>query len=294
MSVFLGADAEQMLERWYQHFQTALPYPTTSRTVPTSLGDTHVLVTGPETAAPFVLFHGALSGAPHALGQMGDFPARHRVYAVDVPGQSIRAPQVRPDPEATGRWVVDVLDGLGLDRAVLSGASWGGHVALRGAAAATDRVLGLFLVVPAALVKAPVWPQLRDMGIPLMLYKLFPTPARRDRMLMGQFSTHDPMWAAFIADTMRCVKLDFNVPPVIADDVFAGLTAPVAVMAAERDVSFPGEALLERARALFPNLVQAHLIEGSNHIPAFDGSFTPGFVAAMEQLAASAGAYASS
>jgi len=291
MSIFHSPQGEAIMERWYQHFLAALPFPATSRTVPTGLGDSHVLVTGPDTAAPFVLFHGAMSGAPHALSQMGDFPQQHRVYAVDIPGQSVRGPKVRPDPEATGRWVIEVLDGLGLDRAVLCGASWGGYVALRGAIAAPERASGLFLAVPASLVKAPVWPQLRDMGIPLMLYKLMPTPARRDRMLAGQFTTHDPMWAAFIADAMRYMVLDFSVPPLVTDDDLAKLTAPVGIMAADRDVSFPGEQLLERARSLFPNLVVAELVADSNHIPAFDGSFTPSFVAAMTRLADAAAAF---
>jgi len=48
--------------------------------------------------------------------------------------------------------VVAVLDGLGWDRAILIGHSWGGHLALRLAAAHPDRMLGALVIEPIGVV----------------------------------------------------------------------------------------------------------------------------------------------
>jgi 2-hydroxy-6-oxonona-2,4-dienedioate hydrolase len=274
VSTFVSPAAEAAMERWYQHFQAQLSFPHEARTVATSAGPTQVLVSGPEGGLPVVALHGAMTGAAHSLSLIGDFPARYRTYGVDVVGQSVRSAQVRPGPEALGRWLIEVMDGLGLERAALFGASWGGYTALRGAIAAPERVSGLVLLVPGAVIRGPTWPQLRRVTWPMLTYRLFPSPARRDRMLAAQFTALDPMWSAFIADALRYVRLDFSIPPLVTPEELAGLAAPVMVIAADRDIFFPGEALLERARTLFPNLVAAELLEGCCHVPPMDAAFT--------------------
>jgi pimeloyl-ACP methyl ester carboxylesterase len=69
--------------------------------------------------------------------------------------RAIRYQQRCLSPSATGgpftveRHVADavaVLDGLGVDRAVVAGHSWGGHLALQLAVAHPDRVAGLLII----------------------------------------------------------------------------------------------------------------------------------------------------
>ena len=62
----------------------------------------------------------------------------------------------------------------------------------------------------------------------------------------------------------------------------AGLSAPVMVIGADEDVFFPGEALLERSRALFSNLVAAELLEQCCHVPPMDEDFTARLLAMLD------------
>lgn len=69
-----------------------------------------------------------------------------RVVTVDLPGLGRSpVPDVEPSMDAVASAVVKVLDGLGVEHAVVLGISTGGYAALQMAAVAPERVLGLVL-----------------------------------------------------------------------------------------------------------------------------------------------------
>ncbi|MEZ4251410.1 MAG: hypothetical protein R3B99_24630 [Polyangiales bacterium] len=56
------------------------------------------------------------------------------------------------------------------------------------------------------------------------------------------------------------------------------------VIAAEQDVSFPGDALIARARSLFPTLAHAEVLEGMKHSPPTTPEFREAFSAKIASL----------
>ena len=287
MSIFKGEASENLMRDWYDRFAAALPYDHSFRTIETCCGDTNVLETGPEDGLPVVLLHGALAGAPHALSQTGDLAKDYRVHGVDIVGQSVRSAQYRPNPNTDeyGRWMVDVLDGLGLEQATLWGVSWGGFVAQRVAAYAPHRVKALMLLNSAGIINGSVLKAMREVSLPMMLFRLFPSPDRRDRAFSAMFTETDPeLWSPFMGDAMKHVKMDFSLPPLANAEEFAALEAPVLVHAADQDIQFPGEALLERACELFPNLQSTHLLRDCKHCPPFDPQWTDSWIRLVRQF----------
>ena len=101
--------------------------------------------------APLLLLHGGPS--------LSDYMD---MLAAEVTGwRSIRYQQRSLSPSATegpftvARHVADavaVLDALGVDRAVVAGHSWGGHLALHLAVARPDRVAGLLILDPLGAI----------------------------------------------------------------------------------------------------------------------------------------------
>lgn len=98
----------------------------------------------------------------HAIGHgAGDFArlrahlrGRHRVLALDWPGQGASVPDHRPASAARYTELLErFLDVAGVERAVVVGNSIGGAVAIRYAAAHPDRVRGLVLANPGGLDK---------------------------------------------------------------------------------------------------------------------------------------------
>jgi 2-hydroxy-6-oxonona-2,4-dienedioate hydrolase len=274
--VFKNDAARAEMREWHCRFRAAAEHqvsgPLESRTFDTGLGKSHALVCGPGDAPPVVLLHGALASSAHVLHEVTALAERFRVYALDVPGQSPLAPEVRPDVNgpAYGRWFAECLDALGIESARLLGVSWGGAVALRAATVAPERIGKLSLIVPAGVVNGSPADGFLKMGLPLLAYQLFPTVPNRRRLTAALFTTPDVLWEEYIGAAFRAYRFDFSAPvPTPAGDL-ARLTAPVQVVAAEHDLSFPGTALLARAKELFPNLAEVRLLAGARHSPSFE------------------------
>lgn len=274
-SIFRSAQARAMIESWFDRFRAKLPAPTESRTVATRFGDTHVLVGGPAGAPPVVVLHGALASSAHVLGELAPLLERFRVHAVDVIGQSVKSADARPSVanDDYGRWLEDVLDGLGLPRASVIGVSWGGFVAIRLAAAAPGRIARLALVVPAGVVNGLAWQGLTKIAIPMLLYRMFPSERRLAAFLRHLLTTPGDDWTPYLGDAFRAYRMDMRVPALARPEELARFTAPVLVFGGDRDLSFPGPALLARARELFPSLAGAELLPECRHCPPTTDAF---------------------
>jgi pimeloyl-ACP methyl ester carboxylesterase len=102
---------------------------------------------------PVVLLHGLT--ATHRYVVMGSRSLErsgHRVIAYDARGHGRSSPAPTPSAYGYGELVSDalgVMDGLGLERAVLAGASMGAHTLLALALRAPERVAGLVVITPA-------------------------------------------------------------------------------------------------------------------------------------------------
>ncbi len=283
----------KLLSDWYDRFERRLRFPTSTRRLETSFGFSDAIATGPardgvDRAAdgpPVVLLHGAMAGAPHALGALADLPGRLPFYAVNIPSQSTHAAQVRLQfrTDEYGRWLTEILDQLGLSEAIVCGVSWGGAVALELARTHPERIAGLVLAVPASVVRGPMLRGLIEIGLPMVRFQLFPSEGNRDRAFRALMTTPDETWSPYLADAMQHWRMDFSAPPLVEAHDMAGLDAPVYVFGADQDLSFPGEPLIARAKEVFPNLVGSRLLHNTRHVPSFRFEDQARFAESLQQ-----------
>jgi pimeloyl-ACP methyl ester carboxylesterase len=113
----------------------------------------HLRDEGPRSdPTPIVLIHGTSASLHTWEGWAAALKARRRVISFDLPGFGLTGPftgQYPPDDyrgDTLARFVIDLLDQLGVDRAVLAGNSLGGEVAWRVASLAPQRVDKLVLI----------------------------------------------------------------------------------------------------------------------------------------------------
>jgi pimeloyl-ACP methyl ester carboxylesterase len=267
--------ARTALEGWYQTFRAKIPAKTTERRVTTRYGETHVLVGGPEKGPAVVVLHGALASSAHVLSELAPLLSTFRVYAVDIIGQSVKSAEVRPpvSDNSYGVWLSEVMEGLGLPKAHVVGVSYGGFIALRLAAHAPERLERLVLLVPAGVVGGPPLDGLFKLALPMLLYRAFPSEKRLARSLQYLLTTAGDDWTPYLGEAFRGIDLDMRVPPLAKPEELASLTAPVLVLGADNDLSFPGRKLLDRAAKLLPNLKGTELIANCRHCPPTTDEF---------------------
>ena len=210
------------------------------------------------TGRAVVLLHGLTATRRYVL--MGSRLLERsglRVMAYDARGHGGSAPA--PDPRGYGYELLAgdllaVLDELGLERPILTGASMGAHTALRFALAHPERVGALCLITPSFDPALPTGPEaflawdalargLRENGVEgfVRAYDLAAVPLEWRRstetVLRQRLATHAHPQA--VADALEVVPRS---RPFESIDELAHVAAPTVVVAS-RDEADPGHPL---------------------------------------------------
>jgi len=123
----------------------------------------HVVELGPTPAIkpPIVLLHGAGCNLEDMRPLGEQLAATHRIILADRPGQgwSEGGGRAACSPAAQAAILREVLDGLGVSRAILVGHSWGGTLALAFALDHPERTAGV------AVLAAPTHPHLHRLTL---------------------------------------------------------------------------------------------------------------------------------
>ena len=139
-AAFLAAYDHVLAELW--------PVPYESVELPTRFGSTHAIVSGPPTAPPLLLLHGAGLSATSWYPNIATYAERFRTYALDTIFDSGRSRQIHllQSRQDCAAWIGDVLDALGVDQTAILGLSQGGWAAACAARFLPDRVTRLGLL----------------------------------------------------------------------------------------------------------------------------------------------------
>jgi pimeloyl-ACP methyl ester carboxylesterase len=217
----------------------------------------------------FVLLHGLTATRRYVLmGSRQLERSGYEVVAYDARGHGRSGPADEPSAygyEHLARDLAAVLDGLGLERAILAGASMGAHTALRVALAAPERVTALGLITPAYDPSAAPGAQdragwqalatgLRQGGVEgfVRAYDFGAVPERWrgtiERVIRQRLSAHEHPQA--VADALEVVPFS---RPFASMAELEAIEVP-AVVVGSRDDADPGHALAlaERYAAALP------------------------------------------
>jgi pimeloyl-ACP methyl ester carboxylesterase len=257
----------------YEAALQAWPVPYEARVVPTGLGSTHVVASGPADGPPLFLLPSLAAGAVVWRLNATALSRIFRTYAVDVvgqPGKSIATRRPRRAADYAG-WLADVMDGLGIERAALVGCSFGGFIAANQALATPDRVSGLVMISPVGVFASQALRLFYLMRISSVAARL----TSRLRRASGGVTTMsalprpaDPLWASLMIATMterpgvRVIS-----PPVFSTAQLRAIRAPALLLIGDGEMLYEPRAMLDLARRRMPAL-QTELIPGGDHIAA--------------------------
>ncbi|MEQ8482738.1 MAG: alpha/beta fold hydrolase [Pseudomonadales bacterium] len=253
--------------------------------VPTRMGDTFVVASGPEDGPAVLLLHGTMATAAMWREEMPVLAAGRRVFAVDVIGDAGFSAPARPalTTDAHALWLLDVLAGLGGSHVHLVGLSFGGWVAIDFASRCPDRVSSLTLITPGGVAdrNVLVWALpllvLGSWGAKKVMQRILgPAPAVRseDQQRLGALS-------AAIFEGMRPRTGGLR---TFTDDVLARLQMPTLVLLGAEDVTMDSGAIAQRFRRLVPGAT-VEVLAGKRHFLGDQSAAIDGFLRGARRAA---------
>lgn len=253
------------------------PVPYEELDVPTRLGSARVVASGPKGAPPVVLLPSFAGSATLWRPNVAALSEHFRVLAVDVVGQPGKSQCTRriADRQDYAGWFTDLLDGLGIARTSIVGASFGGFLALNQAILTPERVHRVVMISPPGTFVPLSWrfivamlsqPLRRAL---LRLVGIKRTPAVTD--LLGKdarLAPADEAWGALMSIAMTdSGRASIISPAVFTDAELATIRAPALLLIGDQERLYEAHATLKRALSRMPGLEGA-VIANAHHLAA--------------------------
>ena len=267
MSIYRSLSGKQQILKLYDQNWDALGLALEHHAIPTRYGSTHVVAVGPRDAPPVVVFHGGNMISPISFAWVQQLTSCYRFYAPDTvghPGYSAET-RLKAGTFQYGEWASDVIDGLGVENPVGMGGSYGAGILLNLAAYAPHKLQKAVLVVPSGFAPPPLLSLAARIGVPMLLYQLTQKRTWLVRSLSAMYPNPSENVIEITGMVYKHLKLEAEMPRSIQPADLKDFHAPTLVLAAEKDVLFPPQAVLQRARQVLPNLIAAEVIPGSAH-----------------------------
>jgi pimeloyl-ACP methyl ester carboxylesterase len=261
-TIYVNEEGKKRLENYYEEYLGSMQVSFEREYVDTRFGATHVLVTGPEDGKPLFILQGGNCINPMTLAWFGSLLKKYRVYSPDTIGHPGFSAETRLSgkDDSYALWLSDIMKHYQLEKAAFAGSSFGGGVILRLATFMPEKISCAILFAPAGLILGSKLKMIRDILIPLLLFKRNRSEKQLKRisdvMSDGKMKDDD---AKIIGEIFQSVKLERDMPKLTTGEELRDFTAPTMIIAGEKDVFFPGQALLKKAKKIIPGLKSSHL-----------------------------------
>jgi pimeloyl-ACP methyl ester carboxylesterase len=282
-SLYKSPQGYQAMMAWYDAALERLSVPCQSLTVPTRLGETHLVAVGAQEAPPLVLVQGLGGNAMLWEPQLAALSRAFRTYALDVVGQTGKSAPARPSPsdDSYSQWLVDVLDALDIERADVVGLSFGGRLVMRLAAFAPQRVSKAALLSSIGIARLNLGVTRRMLPIGVNLRRPSETQIRElvQAVLAVPGQEMDERLAEAMVLLLKQHRMALNLRQVINGmrllfplpaAELRRVVAPTLLLMGQHEALFRPQAVVARARKLLPNLVAAEIVPDAGHTMNYD------------------------
>ena len=268
-AIYKSIEGERLVLERYRAFLKYWPVPNQQVRVPTSQGETFVIISGPEDAPALILLHGGMMNSAMWMGEVTAFARFFRVYCIDMTGEPGLSAPARPAlaSDAYARWLDDVLDHLAIGHASMLGISLGGWLALDYAIRRPQRVERVAVLCPGGIGRQKV-----GIVFATLLSRMFGERGKRrliERILGRPPADPSPPLKAFI-DFVDLIRKHFRPRmvrlPVFPDNALRSLNVPLLAIVGARDVLLDSAQTKRRLEALVNGAQVVYLPEAGHMI----------------------------
>ncbi len=267
-SLFKSATGKNEILSLYDEKLSELNIDYQYRVIDSSYGKTNVIITGSSSNPPLIIIHGSNACAPISLETYPNLSSKFQVFAVDVLAQPNKSAETRLSmkDDSYGKWMNEIIEALKIDNVTLVGFSFGGLVILKTLINKEDKIKEVFLSAPAYIVNGNPFKALFKVFIPMKRYMKTQKIKFVEKFLHELFTDRDEFAIKYLSKVFLNFNMDFTPVPVISKAEAKGIKIPITLIAAKKDVIFPGEKMLKRASKIFSSLKRTILLEHSKHV----------------------------
>jgi pimeloyl-ACP methyl ester carboxylesterase len=261
-------------DSYFEHYDSLAakqwPIASETRMVPTTRGATFVRISGPVSAPPLVLLHGAGSTSLMWAPNIQALSCEYRTFAVDQIGEIGRSTCTQPVRSLDDllSWLDELFDALELgNRINLAGLSYGGALTAQYALHFPKRLNKIVLLAPGnTVMRASIEFYARlILGI-IAKRRFLPQFAR---WIFADMARKDPKWLDGVLEELFTFFTILQphktpIPPVMTDAEWGGLTVPALFLVGEHETIYSAEKVVRRLRRVAPQ-VRVEVIPGAGH-----------------------------
>ena len=247
------------------------PVPCEESDIMTRYGATHVIASGAEGSPPLLLLHATGTSSTMWFPNIGALSSAYRVYAVDIMGEPGKSRQSRllVDREDCAQWLVDVMQGLGVERTNIAGLSYGGWHALNFSLSFPERIDRIVALAPGASVLPFSWPVLALLRLlpylpfkPNPLKSFFSKGFQPNELFTGQF-------ASGVQHFRYPAPKESIFTNVFGEDELSSIGSPTLFIVGENEVIYDPVAAIEKVDRLIPD-VETKLVPNAGHLVSME------------------------
>lgn len=225
-----------------------------NKVIDTNFGKTNIIIVGNSIKPPLLLVHGSNGCAPIALETYPTLYKEYQVFAIDVLAQPNKSAEIRLNmkDESYGLWINDIINKLELKNVTMVGFSFGGLIILKTLIQNQSNIKEVFLSAPAFIVNGNPLIALFKVFVPMKRYIKTKNTKYLEKFLEVLFSERDEFALNYLSKVFLHFKMDFTPVPTIKKEEAQSIKTPITIIAAKKDIMFPGKKMIKRANKNFP------------------------------------------
>jgi pimeloyl-ACP methyl ester carboxylesterase len=265
ISIFKSSALEKEYFEAYAAVLALWPVSFESLDLSSRFGTTHLNACGQNHQPPMILLPGYGANSTMWYPNIAALSGQFRVYAVDTIGQPGKSlPNQKLTAANSADWIIEVLKGLGIERAHLVGISLGAWLALNFAIRRPERVDHLALLDPAAsfqkMSRTFFWHSL----MPIMIHPTRAGLIKYFRWMTRGYKVNERWGELMVLGILNTRPQPPMRAAMFSDEDLRKLKTPTLLLIGERSVIYDPQRAYERATRLIPG-IQAEIVPGASH-----------------------------
>lgn len=251
MKAFRTQEGKEAVLQYYDLLLEHLVVPHEKLNINTRFGSTFILAAGDTANPPIVMLHGSSMNSAMWIDDINALCHGYRIYAPDIPGEPGRSDgtQLPFDTSDYADWLLDVIEGLSLDKCILGGASLGAWLAAKFAIGHPDRISRLLLLCPAGIGS-------QNHAFKDIALSMLSKGEEGVNELFAQINGGEPVPEA-ILNYSKLIAIAFNARqepiPLFSDEELTQLTMPSITFVGTKDIMLHSDETAARIAKLLPH-----------------------------------------